>query len=34
MNSDDKFNVVVAFKTSALVRWSDLQNLSVVDLSA
>jgi hypothetical protein len=35
MNSDDKFNVVIAaFKISALVYWSDLKNLISVDLSA
>jgi hypothetical protein len=25
MNSDDKFNVVIAFKISALLCWSDLK---------
>ena len=34
MNSDDKFIVVIAFKISALVYWSDLKNLIGVDLSA
>jgi hypothetical protein len=33
MNSGDKFNVVIAFKISALVYWSDLKNLIGVDLS-
>jgi hypothetical protein len=32
MNSDDKFNVVIEFKISALVHWSDLKNLIGVDL--
>jgi hypothetical protein len=34
MNSDDKFNVVMAFEISALLCWSDLKNLIGVDLSA
>ena len=32
MNSDDKFNVVIAFKISALLCWGDLKNLIGVDL--
>jgi len=34
MNSDDKFNVVAAYKISELVYISDLKNLIGVDLSA
>ena len=34
INSDDKFNVVIAFKISALLCWSDLKSLIGVDLSA
>ena len=34
MNSDDKFNVVTAFKSSALLCWSDLESLIGADLSA
>jgi hypothetical protein len=34
MNSGDKFNVVIEFKISALVYWSDLKNLIGVGLSA
>ena len=34
MNSDDKFNAFIAYKTSALLIWSDLKSLIVVDLSA
>ena len=34
MNSDDKFKVVISYKTSALLCWSDLISLIVVGLSA
>ena len=34
MNPDDKFNVVISYKTSALLCWSDLKSLIGVDLSA
>jgi hypothetical protein len=34
MNSDEKFNVVIQFKISALLCWSDLKILIVVGLSA
>jgi hypothetical protein len=34
MNSDKKFNVVTAFKISALLYWSDLKKLIDVDLLA
>ena len=34
MNSDDKFNVLMAFEISALLCWSDLISLIGVDLSA
>ena len=34
MNSDDKFNVVIAFEISALFCWSDLVCLIGVGLSA
>ena len=34
MNSDDKFNVVIAFEISALLCWSDLISFIGVDLSA
>jgi hypothetical protein len=34
MNSDDKFNAVIAFKIRALVYWIDLKNLIGVYLSA
>ena len=34
MNSDDTFSVVIAYKTNALLCWSDLKSLVGVDLSA
>ena len=34
MNSDEKFNVVIAFEISALLCWSDLISMIGVDLSA
>ena len=34
MKFDHKFNVVIAFKISALQCWSDLKNFIGVDLSA
>ena len=34
MNSDDKLNVVISYKTSALLCWSDLISLIGVGLSA
>jgi hypothetical protein len=34
MNSDDKFNVVISYKTSALLCRSDLKSLIGVDLPA
>ena len=34
MNSDDKFNVVMALEISALLCWSDLISFIGVDLSA
>ena len=34
MNSDDKFDAVIAFEISALLCWSDLISMIGVDLSA
>ena len=34
MNSDDEFNVVISYKTSALLCCNDLKSLIGVDLSA
>jgi hypothetical protein len=34
MNSDDKFDEVIAFEISALLCWSDLISLIGVGLSA